>query len=60
MGSEVKSVGAGFCIDLVKGDDDARRRVDEISKSGERVAISAFALAEFLAGAFDQGGKRLA
>ena len=56
----MKSVDAAFCIDLAKGDEGARSKAEEISKSGERVAISASALAEFLVGAFHQGGRRLA
>jgi predicted nucleic acid-binding protein len=55
----VKCLDSTFCIDLVKGSRDAVRKAEELSKTGERLAIPAPALTEFLVGAFHQGGKRL-
>ena len=59
MGWEVKCVDAAFCIDLANGDPGAVTRAEQLSDSGERLAIPAPALTEFLVGAFHQGGRRL-
>lgn len=56
----MKCVDSTFCIDLAKGTAGAVAKAGELSKTGERIAIPAPALTEFLVGAFHQGGKRLA
>lgn len=56
----MKCVDAAFCIDLVNGSPRAVTKSHELAKSGERVAIAAPALTEFLIGAFHRGGRRLA
>jgi predicted nucleic acid-binding protein len=56
----VRCLDSTFCIDLANGTPGALARAEELSKRGERLAIPAPALTEFLVGAFYQGGKRLA
>jgi predicted nucleic acid-binding protein len=56
----MKCVDSTFCIDLSKGSPGALAKAEELSKTGERLAIPAPALTEFLVGAFHQGGRRLA
>lgn len=55
----MKCLDSTFCIDLANGVAAARLKADELSHSGERLAIPAPALTEFLVGAFHQGGRRL-
>ncbi|MFZ1023214.1 MAG: type II toxin-antitoxin system VapC family toxin [Thermoplasmata archaeon] len=55
----MKCLDSTFCIDLVMGSKDAAAKAEELSTAGERLAIAAPALTEFLVGAFHQGGKRL-
>jgi tRNA(fMet)-specific endonuclease VapC len=55
----VKCLDSTFCIDLSKGSPGAVTKAEELSRTGERLAIAAPALTEFLVGAFHQGGKRL-
>ena len=55
----MKCLDAAFCIDFVNGEPRALAKAAELSARGDRLAIPAPALAEFLAGAFHQGGKRL-
>lgn len=56
----MKCLDSTFCIDLSKGVRAAMTKAEELSAGGERLAIPAPALTEFLVGAFHQGGKRLA
>jgi predicted nucleic acid-binding protein len=56
----VKCLDSTFCIDFANGVPAALNKAEELSKSGERLAIPAPALTEFLVGAFHQGGRRLA
>ncbi|HXQ94998.1 MAG TPA: type II toxin-antitoxin system VapC family toxin [Thermoplasmata archaeon] len=49
-----------FCIDLLRGDPDAARRIRELEAAGERLAVAAPTLTEVLVGAHLQGGRRLA
>ena len=56
----MKCLDSTFCIDLAKGLPEARARAEELTRVGERLAIPALALTEFLVGAFRQGGRRLA
>ena len=60
MGQIVKCVDSAFCFDLAKGFRGAVAKAEELSETGERLAIPARALTEFLVGAFHQDGKRLA
>jgi tRNA(fMet)-specific endonuclease VapC len=60
VGREVKCLDSTFCIDLANGDPGARAKAEELGRLGERLAIPAPALTEFLVGAFHQGGRRLA
>lgn len=55
----MKCVDASFCIDLANGNPGAVAKAADLSKIGERLAIPAPALTEFLVGAFHQGGRRL-
>ena len=55
----MKCLDSTFCIDLVNGSREAVQKAQELSDAGERLAIPAPALTEFLVGAFHQGGKRL-
>ncbi|MCI4353003.1 MAG: type II toxin-antitoxin system VapC family toxin [Thermoplasmata archaeon] len=55
----MKCLDSTFCIDLANGAPAAVLKAAELSKTGERLAIAAPALTEFLVGAFHQGGKRL-
>jgi len=55
----VKCLDSTFCIDFANGVPEALSKADESSRTGERLAIPAPALTEFLVGAFHQGGKRL-
>ncbi len=55
----MKCLDSTFCIDLVNGVPKALAKAEELSKVGERLAIPAPALTEFLVGAFHQGGRRL-
>lgn len=55
----MKCLDATFCIDLSKGVPEALAKAQELAKSGERLAIPAPALTEFLVGAFHLGGHRL-
>jgi tRNA(fMet)-specific endonuclease VapC len=56
----VRCLDSTFCIDFANGVPGALTKADELSKTGERLAIPAPALTEFLVGAFHQGGRRLA
>lgn len=55
----MKCLDSTFCNDLVNGTREAVEKAKELSEAGERLAIPAPALTEFLVGAFHQGGKRL-
>jgi tRNA(fMet)-specific endonuclease VapC len=55
----MKCVDATFCIDLANGAPGAVSKAEELSALGQRLAIPAPALTEFLVGAFHQGGRRL-
>lgn len=55
----MKCLDSTFCIDLVRGSKEAATKASELSAAGERLAIPAPALTEFLVGAFHQGGSRL-
>lgn len=56
----MKCLDSTFCIDFANGVPEALTKAEELSKHGERLAIPAPALTEFLVGAFHQGGRRLA
>jgi tRNA(fMet)-specific endonuclease VapC len=56
----VKCIDSTFCVDLAKGSPGALAKAGELSQAGDRLAIPAPALTEFLVGAFHQGGRRLA
>ncbi|MCI4348300.1 MAG: type II toxin-antitoxin system VapC family toxin [Thermoplasmata archaeon] len=56
----MKCLDSTFCIDLANGSPGAMAKAEELSTTGERLAIPAPALTEFLVGAFHQGGRRLA
>src|ERR1700747_1262463 len=56
----MKCLDSTFCIDLANGLASARDKADEFSRAGERLAIPAPAMTEFLVGAFHAGGRRLA
>jgi tRNA(fMet)-specific endonuclease VapC len=56
----VKCLDSTFCIDFARGVSEAISRAKDLTESGERLAIPAPALTEFLEGAYRQGGKRLA
>jgi len=51
---------SSYCIDLARGLPAARAKAQELEQRGDQLAIPAPALAEFLVGAFSQGGRRLA
>lgn len=55
----MKCLDSTFCLDLLNGSPGAPTKARELSTAGERLAIPAPALTEFLVGAFHQGGKRL-
>ncbi len=55
----MKCLDSTFCIDFANGVAEARVKAEEFAKTGERLAIPAPALTEFLVGAFHQGGRRL-
>lgn len=55
----MKCLDSTFCIDLANGVDAARMKAEAFAEVGERLAIPAPALTEFLVGAFHQGGRRL-
>ena len=55
----MKCLDSTFCIDFANGIPEALARAAELSDLGERLAIPAPALTEFLVGAFHQGGRRL-
>jgi tRNA(fMet)-specific endonuclease VapC len=59
VGFQVKCLDSTFCIDLANGVPEARTKAEEFALLGERLAIPAPALTEFLVGAFAQGGRRL-
>ncbi len=59
MGHSVKCLDSAFCIDFANGEPRALRKAEDLSAQGDRLAIPAPALTEFLAGAFHQGGRRL-
>ncbi len=56
----MKCLDSTFCIDFANGVPEALAKASEVSTVGERLAIPAPALTEFLVGAFSQGGRRLA
>jgi predicted nucleic acid-binding protein len=56
----LKCLDSTSCIDLANGLAAAREKADELSRGGERLAIPAPAVTEFLVGAFRAGGRRLA
>lgn len=56
----MKCLDSTFCIDFANGVPEALAKAGEVSTLGERLAIPAPALTEFLVGAFSQGGRRLA
>jgi tRNA(fMet)-specific endonuclease VapC len=56
----VRCLDSTFCIDFANGVPNAVNKANELSEAGERLAIPAPALTEFLVGAFSQGGRRLA
>lgn len=55
----MKCLDSTFCIDLANGLAEAERTAYRMAEEGERLAIPAPALTEFLIGAFHRGGKRL-
>lgn len=55
----MKCLDSAFCIDFANGEPRALAKAEELSARGDRLAVPAPALAEFLAGAFHQGGRRL-
>jgi tRNA(fMet)-specific endonuclease VapC len=55
----VRCLDSTFCIDLANGSPAAVANAEELSEMGERRAMPAPALTEFLVGAFHQGAKRL-
>jgi predicted nucleic acid-binding protein len=55
----VRCLDSTFCIDLLNGDPGALARVRELEASGERLAVAAPTLTEFLTGAFAHGGRPL-
>ncbi len=55
----MKCLDSTFCIDLANGVPEARARAEQLVSAGERLAIAAPALTEFLVGAFHKGGQRL-
>jgi predicted nucleic acid-binding protein len=59
LGLTVRCLDSTFCIDLLNGDPGARRRIQELERAGERVAVAAPTLTEFLVGAFAHGGRVL-
>jgi len=56
----MKCLDSAFCIDFANGIPGAVSKAGDLAKSGERLAIPAPALTEFMVGAFHQGGRRLA
>jgi tRNA(fMet)-specific endonuclease VapC len=56
----LKCLDSTFCIDFANGVPGAMAKAEELAQLGERLAIPAPALTEFLVGAFRQGGRRLA
>lgn len=56
----MKCLDSTFCIDFANGVPEALAKAEELSAIGERLAIPAPALTEFLVGAFYQEGRRLA
>jgi tRNA(fMet)-specific endonuclease VapC len=56
----LKCLDSTFCIDLANGLPAARVKAEDFSRTGERLAIPAPAVTEFLVGAFHAGGRRLA
>lgn len=59
MGLTLRCLDTTFCIDLANGDGGAKARLQELERVGERMAVAAPTLTEFLVGAFGHGGRRL-
>ncbi len=55
----MKCLDSTFCIDFANGIPEALAKSCRAFGPGERLAIPAPALTEFLVGAFHQGGRRL-